>query len=327
MLASSRGNSLRSSVPIAVVLAVALTLLVTSPATAANAGTLKASVSSGLAGAALTLSGSVPPKAKRAVELQRQSGKKWLKVKSSKTDKNGKFKFKIKIAATTTTYRVYAKKAKLKVVGKAKNYPSANTKSVKVTTKAPAVSAVNWYASYGSFPTTTISGSGDSFVPVPAGARAGLVTASYVGSSNFAVESLDSGLNLKELLVNEVGSYSGTAFFGGYSWYESPSMLQVTASGPWTITFTSVENAPVLPTSGSGSGVFRYDGGTDIAAISFVGSHNFAVQQLHVDSLFGGNTTDLLVNTIGNYSGSQALKAGPSMVVIEAVGGAWTIVR
>jgi RHS repeat-associated protein len=100
--------------------------------TAEAAGAVKVSVSKGIAGETVTISGSLPPAKPRAVVLQRKSGGKWVNVASGKTNGKGKFSFKTKIRSATTTYRVYAKATK---IGK-KKYAATNTSSKKVTTQA-----------------------------------------------------------------------------------------------------------------------------------------------------------------------------------------------
>lgn len=56
--------------------------------------------------------------------------------------------------------------------------------------------------------------------------------AEHQGSSNFAIKLLDGNGDLQELPVNEIGSYSGSRAFSVRS---GTYLLDVTASGPWTI--------------------------------------------------------------------------------------------
>lgn len=59
--------------------------------------------------------------------------------------------------------------------------------------------------------------------------------AEHQGSSNFAVKLLDGSGGLQELPVNEIGSYSGSRAFSVRS---GTYLLDITASGPWTIEIT-----------------------------------------------------------------------------------------
>jgi hypothetical protein len=171
---------------------------------------------------------------------------------------------------------------------------------------------------YGVFAPLEESGTGDAVVRLPEGALYAIVTATHNGSSNFSIQSLDAANGLSELLVNEIGSYSGVTALGFSSFGDSADKLQITANGEWTLLIAPVSSAPGLPSSGSGDGVFIYDGSAPIWQITHSGSSNFAVVQESPSSLFG-----LLVNEIGTYDGSVTGVAGPSVVIISADGD-WT---
>ena len=86
--------------------------------------------------------------------------------------------------------------------------------------------------------TTTFQGTGDdvqSFTANGDGIR--IFTMSYSGSGNFAIWLKDSQGNEIDLLANEIGSYSGKKSnrLGPGTYY-----LDVTASGPWSVTLTSM---------------------------------------------------------------------------------------
>ena len=83
---------------------------------------------------------------------------------------------------------------------------------------------------FDTFTTITQSGTGDSVIPLPAEAEAALVTATHKGSSNFAVQTLDSSNQMDDLLINEIGAYQGSVPF-----MAGPSLLLITADGAWTI--------------------------------------------------------------------------------------------
>lgn len=171
---------------------------------------------------------------------------------------------------------------------------------------------------YGTFEVLEETGTGDAVVRLPEGALYAVVTATHSGSSNFSIQSLDADNGLSELLVNEIGSYSGVSALGFSSFGEGADKLQITASGEWTVLIAPVLSALELPASGSGDGVFFYDGPAPIWQITHSGSSNFSVVQESPSSLFG-----LLVNEIGTYDGSVTGVAGPSIVVISADGD-WT---
>lgn len=173
---------------------------------------------------------------------------------------------------------------------------------------------------FGTFAAVTESGAGDSLLTLPAGATGAIVTANHQGSANFALSVLDANnTSTGELLVNTIGAYTGTTAYGLNS-LGAGVRLQVTADGPWTITFAPVSSATELATSGSGDAVFAYNGDAAALTATHAGSANFAVIE-ETSALF---SIGLLVNEIGAYSGTVPLSAGPSLVSITA-DGAWTL--
>ncbi|PWD50687.1 hypothetical protein C8046_08495 [Serinibacter arcticus] len=167
------------------------------------------------------------------------------------------------------------------------------------------------------FAPTTVTGTGASVVPVPAGSSLGTIAASHEGSSNFALWAMDASNNQLDLLVNEIGSYTGTVPWGFRD--DDVTSVQVEADGNWSLTFSSVSSAPqlTLPASGTGDTVLIYQGGAATPSFTHQGESNFAVWVY-------GSSSDLLINEIGAYTGTHALKAGPAFIVVEA-DGAWTI--
>jgi hypothetical protein len=171
-------------------------------------------------------------------------------------------------------------------------------------------------------PNVVYTGTGDSIVKIalPDGqGQFGLATVSYTGSDNFAVWSLDSNLAQQDLMVNTIGSYMGTVLFNAQLGRDASS-IQVSASGPWTITLKSIRAADQITgttASGSGDDVLIYRGAADPATITANGSDNFAVWDY-------GSEDNLLVNEIGAYSGTVPFAAGPSLIAISATG-AWNI--
>ncbi len=171
---------------------------------------------------------------------------------------------------------------------------------------------------YGTFTVVEESGTGDAVVRLPAGALYAVVTATHSGSSNFSIQSLDAANGLSELLVNEIGTYSGVSALGFSSFGDSADKLQITANGDWMVIIAPVASAPELPASGTGDGVYLYNGPAPIWQITHSGSSNFSVVEKSASSLFG-----LLVNEIGTYDGSVTGVAGPSVIIISADGD-WT---
>ncbi len=144
-----------------------------------------------------------------------------------------------------------------------------------------------------------------------------MATIKYTGSGNFAVWTVDSGGTSTDLLVNDTGSYSGRVLFDES---EHSVAFKVTATGSWTIVIDPIEKFPAwsgtTTRTATGDYVLRLTGD---AAGSFVvmklthsGSSNFAVWAY-------GESTDLLVNEIGRYSG-EVLMNGAAVLEIHADG-------
>lgn len=173
---------------------------------------------------------------------------------------------------------------------------------------------------YPEFAAISESGTGDQIIELPADVTAGMVTATYNGTGHFAITGLDENNEFADLIANTIGAYQGTTAFGLSSLLPTGERLQVSADGDWTIEVQPLSAAPVLPEHGSGNGVFAFTGGAGTWDIEHNGSSNFAVIQY--GSGLGG--MNLLVNQIGNYSGSVAARPGPSIIVVSADGD-WTI--
>ncbi len=190
------------------------------------------------------------------------------------------------------------------------------------TTPTTAAPATGFDTKYGSFTPTSHSGSSAAVVPVPAGAKAGLVEATYSGSGHFAVESLDAQNQMDDLLVNHVGAYTGTTAFGFGLSSKPPVNIQVTATGPWTLKISPISTAPnlVSPASGKGDAVYLWNGKATSWAITNQGTGHFAVET-EGSGLFSHS---LLVNQVGPFNGTVAAKAGPAVTIITS-NGTWTI--
>jgi len=142
---------------------------------------------------------------------------------------------------------------------------------------------------------------------------------SHTGRSNFAVWSIDAAGERLDLLVNEIGNYSGVR---PLDLSETPAALQIEADGSWRIEIQVAQKAPIWTgnASGKGSAVLLISGGTQgitVVKITHSGRSNFAVWVYGEDS-------DLLVNEIGKYAGEVLIPPGMVLIEIEA-DGAWTV--
>lgn len=117
-----------------------------------------------------------------------------------------------------------------------------------------------------------------------------------------------------DLLVNEIGTYSGTHLIDIRN-DENTTTVEVTADGSWTIDIADISTAPEA-TSGTGDSVIWVKTGKK-AAITHDGESNFAITAASSSGI------DLLVNEIGPYTGTKAIDA-PTILDITADGN-WTI--
>jgi hypothetical protein len=208
-----------------------------------------------------------------------------------------------------------------------KTTTSPTTATPAPTTAAPAPTAPPPTTSpfdkkYGSFAPTAQSGTSDGVVPVPAGAKATLVTATYAGTGNFSIEGFDAqNQTTSDLLVNTIAAYSGTTAFG-FGFGAAPVSLKVTATGPWTIKIAPISTAPTLasPATGKGDAVYLWKGKATTWAITNTGQGNFIVD----NNGSGEFTSPNLVNEIGNYHGSVPVTSGPAVTTIQS-DGTWSI--
>lgn len=200
---------------------------------------------------------------------------------------------------------------------------TATTAAASTTTAAPATTTTTPFdKKYGAFAPTTHQGSADGVVPVPAGAKAGVVAATYSGSSNFSIVGLDANNeSTTDLLVNTIGAYTGTTAYG-FGLSSGVVNLKVTASGPWTIKISPISSAPALPlpASGKGDAVYLWNGKSTNWAITNQGEGHFAV----INNGSGLIGYDLLVNELGAYTGTVPVKSGPAVTTISS-DGTWTI--
>lgn|GEM_PF-6861152 len=173
------------------------------------------------------------------------------------------------------------------------------------------------YYAFGMFDPIEASGSGDSIVrDLPGGIFAVIVT--HDGTRNFAIHGIDDRNDQVELLVNAVGTYSGTVLAGDRN--DDIVGLSITADGSWTITVVPIGSLPelVLGEDYIGDQVRIWHAEVNDLSIVHSGERNFAVRSI------SARGTDLLVNQIGDYSGVVLAPAG--FCVIEVVAdGTWSI--
>ena len=158
-------------------------------------------------------------------------------------------------------------------------------------------------------------------IPAPYNNEPTLVKVRYTGGeSNFALQTLGTDNSMEELLVDAIGGYQGVEAMD-FDGTNPAARMEVSAAGPWTITFTDPANAPSFGTSSSGTGdtVLRYSGSANTAAFTSNGQGNFAV--LQYDSL--GQLENLLVDNVGAYSGSVPVDSSGYLVITDD--GKWTV--
>lgn len=168
----------------------------------------------------------------------------------------------------------------------------------------------------------TLSGSGDT-VTEKFDLKSGVAIfhMTYSGASNFAVTLYTSAGEYVELLANEIGSYSGSSLVGVSGEVVGTSAgqhyLDVTASGPWTVTVEQprASSASPIPVTLVGKGAdvpapFTLPSGSVKVTMTHDGSSNFAVTLYDAK----GGYVDLLANEIGSYSGSKSVSVDGSLL-------------
>jgi hypothetical protein len=174
------------------------------------------------------------------------------------------------------------------------------------------------------------SGSGDQVVALAsAAARPFLATVSGVGTSNLIVWAVDSTGKKSDLVVNEIGSYPTSTLLVDVPVGSTVYGFEVTATGfTWSIQVRPLTDAASWlagQTSGQGSTVLATGPVTGITSLALtnVGQSNFIVWAYDVN----GRRVDLLVNEIGNYSGTVLMPVGTRYLSIESSGGSWSASR
>lgn len=167
----------------------------------------------------------------------------------------------------------------------------------------------------------TYKGRGNKVLTIqkPEADKGALISTTNVGAQdNFTIYALDAQLQPGDLLVNAVGSYRGTSILDKSG--ESTTRLKIDGGGAWTVTIRPLSAARRMTTSTTGKGddVVLYDGPTGVATVTNRGPQdNFTIY-------YYGDSTDLLVNQIGSYTGETPIQAGPAFLEIDGAG-AWSI--
>lgn len=169
---------------------------------------------------------------------------------------------------------------------------------------------------------TVFTGSGDSVVAITKPARATVVLATITGndaSSYFGVKAVDGD---QDTLVNTTEPYTGTTLMDAR--VGGTTQLQVTATGPWSITLSDPRSAPTLsqgsPYAGTGDAVIIYQGSRGIASITGNAGGSYFGVKVYSSSSSGG----AVVNTTDPYTGSVPWPVGPAIVVVTSEDD-WTI--
>lgn len=166
------------------------------------------------------------------------------------------------------------------------------------------------------------SGTGDDVVQItpPEGKYVFRITGNQEGR-HFSVKAYDSMAEYIDLLVNTTSQYSGVT----YDPTQSTAMLEVSATGDWTIEVVSIYTMDALISgnsiSGEGDAVLQVFAPVLTADIQGNdASAHFSVKSYDMD----GGYLDLLVNTTDPYSGTVMMGLDVSTLVISAEG-PWTI--
>jgi hypothetical protein len=171
------------------------------------------------------------------------------------------------------------------------------------------------------------SGSGDQIVDLKLTNKTLILKLTHQGSSNFAVWAKDKNAENIDLLVNEVGNYSGTTLV--YPNRKTLKYLEVTADGSWSaevVPLSSARKWSKKLIEGTGDDVIQLSktlpSSTKIK-FNFVGNGNFAVWTFDKN----GKRLDLKANEVGNYSGTKFLGKSVKYIEIIAAEGTWSLQR
>ena len=157
-------------------------------------------------------------------------------------------------------------------------------------------------------------------LPVPgAPALASITYSSQEDWRHFSLWAFDDEYRQLGLLVNTLGSFSGTAALDLAEGDPVTSYLGVDAAGAWTIRIDPVSSARRVSgeVRGSGPDTFLYTGDTSVTLVANQSSGRFALRSVD------GRSPELLVDQIGMFE-SEIVLPGDRLVVVQAQG-AWVL--
>jgi hypothetical protein len=170
------------------------------------------------------------------------------------------------------------------------------------------------------FEPITVSGSGDDVIEFSLPSNGpGLLELTHEGEENFIVRSFTADNEDLELLVNVIGHYTGTRpiNFDG----DPVGLLEIQADGAWTLTGRplTANDFVTSPASGTGDDVVEMTLTSASLDVTHTGESNFVVYAWPT-----GGGRDLLVNEIGEYSGTVRTPNGVVIFEVQA-DGEWTL--
>ncbi|WP_349829000.1 hypothetical protein [Brevibacterium litoralis] len=194
------------------------------------------------------------------------------------------------------------------------------------TQAAPAAEgeAAEWAESlWGTFDEVTFKGDGNDLVEIPDGIDAALVDFSATGgdySRSLGVDFLDDSNETVASFYHytDAEKLEGTDVIGEDEYSQGFTKAQIDADGQWEMTLRPIHTAGGLQESGNGGAAFFYEGDAASGEFHVDGDGYTGVDQYYEDDY--GVRWDLVVNEAGGYSGPIVLKAGPSLIVVEAEG-------
>ncbi|MEV5413038.1 hypothetical protein AB0K60_29905 [Thermopolyspora sp. NPDC052614] len=172
----------------------------------------------------------------------------------------------------------------------------------------------------------TFRGVGDDLIRIRATKSRGIATVTHDGESNFALWTLKPNGKQDDLLVNTIGSYSGTTVFNLYPWHQTGA-FEIAADGAWTLKIQPISAAPLWKTAtvrNRGDKVLKLKTptrGLRTMRYRHSGDRNFVVYAIPTSG-----SPDLLVNKIGAVKGKVRIPAGTKYVSVQA-DGPWYLVR
>lgn len=166
---------------------------------------------------------------------------------------------------------------------------------------------------YGTFKKKHITGSGSDVIKLPKGAKAGLVTVTAHGDSNFIAYTLNRDNTERELVANDIGDFKATMAFG-LTRKSTAKEMKITADGDWEMTIAPVSTADSISGSHKNRGVYLYGGRAAKLRTKAGGDSNFVIWQYGSPS----GSFHLVVNEIAPISTTGVLYRGPSVLEVMA---------